>query len=83
MSKYMVLASLKTKDKKIGYRVFTNELKKTLVSLERECSDFGANVSVYKPLYGDMDENLPLPDITLYPSLIEFRDAIKNEHGRF
>ena len=41
MSKYMVLASLKTKDQKIGYRVFTNELKKTLVSLERECSDLG------------------------------------------
>ena len=79
MSKYMVLASLKTKNKKIGYRVFTNKLKKTLVSLERECSDLGANVSVYKPLYGDMDENLPLPDITLYPSLIEFRDAIKEE----
>ena len=43
----MVLASLKTKDKKIGYRVFTNELKKTLVSLERECSDFGWGIFLY------------------------------------
>ena len=29
---------------------------KTYVYLERECSDLGANVSVYKPFYGDMDE---------------------------
>lgn len=27
-----------------------------VTKLERECSDLGANVSVYKPFYGDMDE---------------------------
>lgn len=70
---------MKKEGKKLAYRCFTDKVNSTVVYIERKLKNTGAKVAVYKSLYGDMDENFMLPDVTLYPSLSEFRDAIKEE----
>lgn len=79
MSRFMITASLEKEDKKLAYRCFTNKVNSAVVYIERKLKNTDAKVAVYKSLYGDMDENFMLPDVTLYPSLSEFRDAIKEE----
>ena len=73
----MITASLEKEGKKLAYRCFTNKANSTVVYIERKLKNTDAKIVVYKSLYGDMDENFMLPDVTLYPSLSEFRDAIK------
>lgn len=75
----MITASLKKEGKKLAYRCFTDEVNSTVVYIERKLKNTDAKIAVYKSLYGDMDENFMLSDVTLYPSLSEFRDAIKEE----
>ena len=79
MSRFMITASLKKEGKKLTYRCFTDKVNPTVVYIERKLKNTDAKIVVYKSLYGDMDENFMLPDVTLYPSLSEFRDAIKEE----
>ena len=79
MSRFMITASLEKEGKKLAYRCFTDKVNSTVVYIERKLKNTDAKIVVYKSLYGDMDENFMLPDVTLYPSLSEFRDAIKEE----
>lgn len=79
MSRFMITASLEKEGEKLAYRCFANKVDSTVVYIERKLKNTDAKIVVYKSLYGDMDENFMLPDVTLYPSLSEFRDAIKEE----
>ena len=80
MSKYMIVASLeKGKNIRLAYRCFTNKLNDQLKVMHNKLDDTQAKISVYKSLYGDMDENFMLPSTKIYTDISTFRDAVLNE----
>lgn len=80
MSKYMIVASLeKGKNTRLAYRCFTNKLNDQLKVMHNKLDDTQAKISVYKSLYGDMDENFMLPNTKIYTDISTFRDAVLNE----
>lgn len=83
MSKYMIVASLKrNKDAKLAYRCFTNALNDELEEMHNKLDDTQAEISVYKSLYGDMDENFILPSTKIYTDISIFRDAVLKETSK-
>lgn len=79
MSKYMIVASLKrNKDAKLAYRCFTNALNDELEEMHNKLDDTQAEISVYKSLYGDMDEAFMIPSVKIYTDISIFRDAVLN-----
>lgn len=80
MSKYMIVASLeKDGNAKIAYRCFTNKLNDQLKAIHNRLDDTKVEISVYKSIYGDMDESFMLPNTKIYTEILAFRDAVLNE----
>lgn len=76
----MIVASLeKDRNTKIAYRCFTNKLNDQLKAMHNRLDDTKAEISVYKSLYGDMDESFMLPNTKIYTDISTFRDAVLNE----
>lgn len=77
MSKYMIVASLTNgKNTKLAYRCFTDNLNDKLKSIHDKLDDTQAEIAVYRPLYGDMDENMMLPEVKIYTDISAFKDSI-------
>ena len=74
----MVVAFLdKGKNSKVAYRCFTDRLYDKLDELYSELGNTKAEIRVYKSLYGDMDENMLLPQTEICTDLSTFKKEMK------
>lgn len=73
----MIVASLTNgKNTKLAYRCFTDNLTDKLKSIHDKLDDTQAEIAVYRSLYGDMDENMMLPEVKIYTDISAFKDSI-------